>query len=139
MLLSIPFLLAELKSKIALFFRNVWNFGTILKFQFLGILFHSKIPKFQMSDLENRSKFCNLVSFLSEVDAELPLALRKNNFKRLSFRCSRRDAVTCSVACRVTRLMPKMTKSKFGILEHYLKKLEHNSKNFNPIPKFRTF
>ncbi len=51
--------------------------------------------------------------FLSEVDAKLPMALRK----KINLSVSRDDieGMTCSVPWRVTTLLPKMTKSKFGM------------------------
>ena len=63
--------------------------------QYFGAVFGSKFPNFQIFNFGIGSKLCNLVFFRSEVDAELPLALRKINFKRVLLRCSRRDMLRC--------------------------------------------
>jgi hypothetical protein len=92
-----------------------WNyykipiFGNDFSFQ------NSKNPNFQIWNLFQilQSGFSR-----SEVDAELPLALQKNDFKRVLFRCSRRDMLRGLARDQVTA---KTTKSKFGILEYYEK------------------
>jgi hypothetical protein len=63
-------------TKKAHFVRFLGNFGTIPKFLYIWNDF-----SFQIFGVPNYST-CG--SYLSEVDADLPLALRKNNFKRVS-------------------------------------------------------
>ena len=77
------------------FFEFFRLFEPFQNFQYFGAVFGSKFPKFQIFSFGIGSKLCNLVFFRSEVDAELPLALRKINFKRVLLRCSRRDMLRC--------------------------------------------
>ncbi len=92
----------------------------------------SEIPNSQFFRFGIGSKFCNLIILPSEVDAELPLALRKINFKRVLPRCSRRDMRRGLARDQLTA---KKTMAKFGILEPCPKNYEPYSENFEPYSK----